>query len=185
LLHGGDDYLVLHNVACIYAALSQTNSAQATAYQDVSIALLRRALKLWINRLLIRHLKAHAEQRRVKWSVVREADASPPESRDWQNLLRLVGEAMPVAETELRAGSGPLLLTYPGLLARYDQVGWLNRLATWAGKVGDPPALWVLVAGDGMSARPVLDGKAIPVLDSSQYAHVPESWIRNEHRAGL
>jgi tetratricopeptide (TPR) repeat protein len=46
LLHGGDNYLVLHNVACIYAALSETDEARATAYQDVSIALLRRALQL-------------------------------------------------------------------------------------------------------------------------------------------
>ena len=138
-----------------------------------------------VDRLLIKHLKARAEARRVKWPVVREADAAPPESRDWQNLLRLVGEAMPGAEAELLAGSGPLLLTCPGLLARYDQIDWLNRLATRAGKTGDPPALWVLVAGDGLNGRPVLDGKAIPVLDSSQYAQVPESWLRNEHRAGL
>jgi hypothetical protein len=137
-----------------------------------------------VDRLLIRHLKARAEQRKVRWSVVREADAAPAGSRDWQNLLRLVGEAIPAAEAELWAGSGPLLLTYPGLLARYDQVGWLNRLATRAGKSGDPPAIWVLVAADETNPRPVLDGKAIPVLDSSQYAHVPESWLRNEHRAG-
>jgi tetratricopeptide (TPR) repeat protein len=47
LLHGGDDYLVLHNVACIYAALSQSDDTRAGDYQDVSIALLRRALDLW------------------------------------------------------------------------------------------------------------------------------------------
>jgi Flp pilus assembly protein TadD len=47
LLHGGDDYLVLHNVACIYAALVQTEAAQAPAFGDVAIALLRKALKLW------------------------------------------------------------------------------------------------------------------------------------------
>ncbi len=138
-----------------------------------------------VDRLLIRHLKARAEQRRVKWPVVRQADAAPPGSRDWLNLLRLVGEAMPAAEAELLSGSGPIPLTCPGLLARYDQVGWLNRLAARAGKTGDPPAIWVLVAGDATSARPVLDGQAIPVLDSSQYAQVPESWLRNEHRAGL
>jgi Flp pilus assembly protein TadD len=47
LLYGGDDYLILHNVACIYAALSQTDQAQANAHQDVSIALIRKSLKLW------------------------------------------------------------------------------------------------------------------------------------------
>jgi serine/threonine protein kinase/predicted Zn-dependent protease len=47
LLHSGDEYLVLHNVACIYATLAQTEGAQASAFGDVSIALLRKALKLW------------------------------------------------------------------------------------------------------------------------------------------
>ena len=74
--------------------------------------------------------------------------------------------------------------TVIALLPTYDQVGWLDRLAARAGKTGGPPAIWVLVAGDATSARPVLDGQAIPVLDSSQYAQVPESWLRNEHRAG-
>jgi hypothetical protein len=138
-----------------------------------------------VDRLLIRHLKSRAETRRVKWPVVTQADASSPGSRDWQNLLRLVGEAMPTAEAELLAGSGPILLTCPGLLARYDQVDWLTWLAARAGKTGDPPAIWVLVARDGLSSRPVLDGKTIPVLDSSQYAHMPESWLENRHRAGL
>ena len=47
LLHGADDYLILHNVACIHAALSQTGERQAAAHQDVAMALLRRAVKLW------------------------------------------------------------------------------------------------------------------------------------------
>jgi tetratricopeptide (TPR) repeat protein len=52
LLHGADlpperRYLVLHNVACIYAKLAQADAQQATAHQDVAIALLRRAIDLW------------------------------------------------------------------------------------------------------------------------------------------
>jgi tetratricopeptide (TPR) repeat protein len=52
LLHGADlpperRYLVLHNVACIYAKLAEADARQATAYQDVAIALLRRAIDLW------------------------------------------------------------------------------------------------------------------------------------------
>ncbi|MFO0910366.1 MAG: hypothetical protein U0794_18810 [Isosphaeraceae bacterium] len=47
LLHGSESYLVLHNVACIYAALSQVVENQGSAYQDVAMALLRRSVKLW------------------------------------------------------------------------------------------------------------------------------------------
>ncbi len=47
LLHGAGDYLVLHNVACIYGRLSRDDAARATAYQDTALAFLRRAVELW------------------------------------------------------------------------------------------------------------------------------------------
>jgi len=47
LLHGSGDYLALHNLACIYAELSQTDKGQARQHQDTAIALLRRAVALW------------------------------------------------------------------------------------------------------------------------------------------
>jgi len=47
LLHGAGDYLVLHNVACVYAKLAQNDKNQATEYEDLAIANLRRALELW------------------------------------------------------------------------------------------------------------------------------------------
>ena len=47
LLHGGNNYMVLHNVACIYSALSETDVQQAQLHQEVAMALLRRAVKLW------------------------------------------------------------------------------------------------------------------------------------------
>jgi tetratricopeptide (TPR) repeat protein len=47
LLHGSGDYLALHNLACIYAELSKTDKGQAKEYQDMAIALLRRAITLW------------------------------------------------------------------------------------------------------------------------------------------
>jgi hypothetical protein len=52
LLHGADlpperRYLILHNVACIYAKRAQADARQATAYQDAAIAPLRQAIDLW------------------------------------------------------------------------------------------------------------------------------------------
>ncbi len=86
LLHGSDDYLVLHNVACIYAALSQTDNAQATAYQDVSIALLRRALKLW---------KKSATGPNELDLIKAEPAFKPIQGRkDFQELLRSAGDAV-------------------------------------------------------------------------------------------
>ena len=47
LLHGAENYLILHNVACIYASLSENADHQATDYQDVAMALIQRAVKVW------------------------------------------------------------------------------------------------------------------------------------------
>ncbi len=41
LLHGADNYLILHNVACIYAVLSQVSDGRRPAHEEAVIALLR------------------------------------------------------------------------------------------------------------------------------------------------
>ncbi|HEX5269042.1 MAG TPA: protein kinase [Gemmataceae bacterium] len=46
LWHGGDDYLILHNVACVYAVLSETEKGQTRQDQDMAVGLLRRAVQL-------------------------------------------------------------------------------------------------------------------------------------------
>src|SRR5207244_3964239 len=47
LLNGGGDYLALHNLACIYAELSQADRDQAEQHQDAAIALISRAVEVW------------------------------------------------------------------------------------------------------------------------------------------
>ncbi len=47
LLNASDDFRVLHNIACIYAALSRDAGPQASANQEVTLALLRKALTAW------------------------------------------------------------------------------------------------------------------------------------------
>jgi tetratricopeptide (TPR) repeat protein len=47
LLRGPGDYLVLHNVACIYALLARGDKEWAAQYRDMTITLLGRAVELW------------------------------------------------------------------------------------------------------------------------------------------
>jgi tetratricopeptide (TPR) repeat protein len=47
LLYGAGDYLVLHNVACIYAEMSRTDATQLKELQDLAIDLLNRAIAIW------------------------------------------------------------------------------------------------------------------------------------------
>ena len=80
LLHGGDKYLILHNVACIYAALSETGGPQAVANQDVAVALLRRAVQLW----------TRAESGPSEIDLIKGESAFRPlrERADFKELLR-------------------------------------------------------------------------------------------------
>lgn len=47
VLHGAGDYLILHNVACIYAELATRAADGADAYEQTAITILRRGLQLW------------------------------------------------------------------------------------------------------------------------------------------
>jgi tetratricopeptide (TPR) repeat protein/predicted Ser/Thr protein kinase len=47
ILHGGGDYLILHNVACIYAKLAQTDAQRTVEYEDLALDHLRRGVELW------------------------------------------------------------------------------------------------------------------------------------------
>jgi tetratricopeptide (TPR) repeat protein len=67
-----DRYQVLHNVACIHAKLAQADPRQATAHQDVAIALLRRAIDIW--------RKAGSGPSEIQ--LIEEEPAFPPELRE-------------------------------------------------------------------------------------------------------
>ena len=47
MLHGGNNYLVLHNVACIYAKLSRTDTDRSREDEDLALALVTRAVELF------------------------------------------------------------------------------------------------------------------------------------------
>jgi tetratricopeptide (TPR) repeat protein len=46
-LHGSGDYLVLHNIACIYGKLSEKEPQRAREYEDLALACLYREVELW------------------------------------------------------------------------------------------------------------------------------------------
>ena len=46
-MYGGNDYLVLHNVACIYAEMSKADKAHEIEHQEMVVTTLRKAIDLW------------------------------------------------------------------------------------------------------------------------------------------
>jgi len=71
------------------------------------------------------------------------------------------------------------LLIYPGLLARYGQMGLLERLRDDLGRVGGMPGLWVLVPDENRAM--IHDGRgteqAVPVLSPGQRVRIPGQWL--------
>lgn len=130
-----------------------------------------------------------AAEHKIDWSFVLASDALPPGGRDGQQLRRFAREALARVEAELSTCDQTILLSRAGLLARYGEVAFLDRLrarverAPRAGERG-LHGLWVLIAQDGDGHLPVLDGEPVPARPGAQTARVPAAWIANKHRAG-
>jgi serine/threonine protein kinase/predicted XRE-type DNA-binding protein len=126
-------------------------------------------------------LREVAGKAKVDWDLILRTDSKVGEG-DWQKLMMLVGRAMPAVEARLTQSDKTILLIYPGLLARYDQMPLLQRLRDRVGIPGGIRGLWLLIPGDTTA---VIDGKAIPMISITQRARVPESWLKNLTRSAL
>jgi hypothetical protein len=129
--------------------------------------------------LFIDALRDVATKAGAKWEAIVNADAIPG-SEPWKKFMVLVNRAMPIVEQRLTAATETMLLTYPGLLARYEQMPLLERLREKVGRRDGIPGVWLLIPGDNQA---LLDGKAIPIISAGQRVRIPESWLRNMHRA--
>ncbi len=145
---------------------------------------------------ILRTLKQVAESKKVKWERVLQADAERG-SEDWTRLMKLIRLVMPEVEQTIVLSSQssvvsdqssavgkekltakPVLLIYPGLLARYEQMDLLTRIREHVGKRDGIPGLWMLIATDEQSPMPIMDGTAIPVIGPAEWARIPDRWLR-------
>lgn len=129
--------------------------------------------------MLIRHMREFAKGKNIDWTRVLAADAVPPKeragSRDWANLQRVVRESLSRVHEDLGAAVRHPLVTNLGLLARYEQLSFLDALRDGLGR--DGPGVWLLIATDAQEVRPTIDGRPVPVFTTAQWARVPEPWI--------
>jgi serine/threonine protein kinase len=130
---------------------------------------------------VIAAMKAAAQEVGAQWPVVLRADAAPPESQDRRRLQQLFERALRCVDAKLRARKRLVLVKYPGLLARYGEISFLEKLSDGALEHG----LWVLIAGDRQTGSPTLDHVPVPALGPNQAAEIPPAWIENRHRGGL
>jgi len=128
--------------------------------------------------LLINALRETASQAGVNWELVLQTDARP-QSGDWDKLKLLVNRALPVVEQKLKHADKTMLMIYPGLLARYDQMELLSQLSQQVGRPNGIHGLWLLLPGDSQA---LIDGKPVPLIGPGQRTRIPRSWLKNIHR---
>ncbi|MFJ9943714.1 BREX system serine/threonine kinase PglW [Streptomyces erythrochromogenes] len=126
------------------------------------------------------------EAARPTWETVLKADAAEPGSRAHQQLRIRTDKAWGRIEPQLRErlgqGQGPLLLTDTAVLARYDALDLLVRLAEEARQGGSP--LWLLVAQSDPAKAPRLAGQSVPYQAGfDEWIVVPDAWVARKHLA--
>ena len=127
---------------------------------------------------LIAAMREEAVEAGADWRTVIETDSAGPGSPDWPLLVTLVKAAVERLERSLARPDGTLLLEHAGLLARYGQLGLLERLRDRAGRRDSGlHGAWVLVPSGQM---PAVAGQAIPVITPGQWATVPDLWVRQK-----
>jgi serine/threonine protein kinase len=132
--------------------------------------------------LLLKALRAEAATAKVDWSKVLSADAAEPGSRDWTNLQRLVQRTLTNMKPELLTNANPILLTNVGLLARYGLMSLVTEIESAAGRPGNTPSVWMLLASH-KQGLPFIDATPVPLVNSSLAFGLPQAWTENKHRA--
>ena len=130
--------------------------------------------------LFLAALRAEAQAREIHWETVLRADADAPGSVPGSRLRHLAQLALARVEADLSSTPGTVLLTHPGLLARYSpRFEFLERLRERLERPAQDMALrglWVLGVGDASSAAPLFDGVAVPVQSRRDWAGIPDGW---------
>ena len=86
---------------------------------------------------------------------------------------------LPTMAEEVKAAEGPVLLTEPGLIARYGLIdSWLGELRQRLMSGETVQALVLLTASDIASAGAMIDSASVPSgAGSREFARIPSAWL--------
>jgi hypothetical protein len=139
------------------------------------------------DRLAIDALHAESAAKRIDWDrAILAADAEGPAGPQWPRLQTVARAAAGRLGSGLLTGPEHVVLTHPGLLARYDLFGILDNLRERTTRLPEHGqtlrTLWVLIPAEDPSAAPALAGRAIPITTSTEHLALPDVWLRNLHK---
>ena len=133
-----------------------------------------------LDQKLIAAMERCGANKNVPDSAVHKADLRGPRGKRWSTLIKLVNDAADEVLAELLPPKQPLLLTNPGLLARYQLSHFIEALIACAAEDDDAQAIFLLVPAHDVGGIPRING-TLPirgVLESDAF-WIPSSWIEH------
>lgn len=143
------------------------------------VAAVTRGQVVDLDAILIAEMRQQAAKADAQWVRFVEADADPG-GPHFPKLRQLASRAMSVIEDQLKSHASVVVMHNVGLLARYGQMGMLERLRDQLTRMRNDAALAglaVVVPGNDPTARPIIGGEPIPVITPNQWAHLPSAWL--------
>lgn len=137
-----------------------------------------------LDQQLVRHIRARAELDEVDYAVIAQADREGPTGTDWPMLVSLVRDAAEaMVDTLLSWKDWPLVLVWPGALARYGLSAPLLRLVEQA-EQGTTGAVLLVLPSHNDGLPPSINSRLpVPAPFPGQRLQLPEPWLANAHRA--
>ncbi|HEY9723297.1 MAG TPA: DNA-directed RNA polymerase subunit alpha C-terminal domain-containing protein, partial [Oscillatoriaceae cyanobacterium] len=132
-----------------------------------------------LDALYLAALKAEAAEMEVDWPFILEADGAAADTEDHRNLRLLAGAAADRLVATLVMRERPMVLRYPGLLARY---GCLDRLDAFAGacRSRQAPGAVLLVGQPDSRTLPHVDRVALPIAEAGDWIAFVPAWLSVE-----
>lgn len=144
------------------------------------------AVQVDADRIVIEALRAEVAAKGIDWDrAILATDAEGPDGSRWPRLLTVARASAESLRSGLLKGPEHVVLTHPGLLARYDLFGVLDDLRERTTRIAEDGqtlrTLWVLIPTDDPAAAPSLAGRAVPVTTPTEHLALPDVWLRNLH----
>ncbi|MFV0309060.1 MAG: BREX system serine/threonine kinase PglW [Desertimonas sp.] len=166
-----------------YLVLTVTPRAQARAIEQLAPY---GAHVIDLDAWIVTALRRHAAERNIRWEqAIIAADAAGPDGERWDKLRTVVADAIAPLVDEVLGTHEHVLLTHPGLLARYGRLSVLDQLRERTRQPLDGQrlaTLWVLVPAEDPAAAPKLGTQAIPVTTAAEHMALPGPWLENLHQ---
>ncbi len=138
---------------------------------------------------LLSAAEAVMRENRVTKAAVLAADRAGPAGPHWRKVVELMKEAANRVAGSILAERDPVVLTHPGILARYGLEGFLSTLVDAADSDRAPPIFLLNPAWQQEGGPPPIDDVdrtlQIPAGRASRRVTVPAAWIQNKDRGGV